>query len=213
MYWLHNLLTKSTKTPLEVHDEALAIGITEEELKEAKLKLQVVEVMTNGHKFLQLPKVHGFQPGFDPRRHVPSKPDAQTSSGSTMTATGSIKASPGSTSTAPRTKRTPDEAVDVAKRRLKRHSVRHVRFLEELAERASQDAAPCPTCKRGMPRQEEIRLRAVTEALNKAGIVAPKEQGDGWQGPVLVFPEGSRMAIGVETPRAPVILRRGSDET
>jgi len=107
----------------------------------------------------------------------------------------------------------PKDRVRRAKERLANHSVRHVRYLEELAEYAARDPQKCPTCGRGTPRAESIRLQAILAALGMAGVPPGKNDlpGEEQQAPALVFPPGTRIAVLAETPPsgAPGVSRPG----
>lgn len=78
-----------------------------------------------------------------------------------------------------------------------------VRRLEEMTELALNDGPKCPTCQRGLPRAEDIRLRATIAVLDRAGLAPQRGQEalGGASGPVLVFPPGTRIAIEAGDPR------------
>lgn len=94
-------------------------------------------------------------------------------------------------------KRDPGQMVQIAQDRLRRRSLNMVRKLEELTELALKDGPVCPTCQRGMPRAEDVRLRAIMAALDRGGLSPQRTQDSpgGATGPVLVFPPGTRIAI------------------
>lgn len=99
-------------------------------------------------------------------------------------------------------RRTPEEDVRLAQRLIKRRSPTAARYLRQMAEVASADAKPCPACGRGMPRDEELRLKAVNGLLDRAGLSASKagSVGDDAGGPLIVFPPGTRIAVLAQVP-------------
>lgn len=82
----------------------------------------------------------------------------------------------------------------LAQEMIVRKAQRMVRDLFELTLEQRSDAPPCPTCRRGMPRSDETRLKAILALLDRA---LPKVMiGDGAsQGPLIVFPAGTRIAV------------------
>lgn len=186
--WLSARLAQGPATPREVMDEAKVLGITPTELLDAKSRLKVTtEARTpaaGGKAYnvwvMPVRKANQFQPGDDPRRYVtPRKEEALAP-------------------TEKRATRDPKLAVQKAKDRLARKSMRYVRGIEELTTRIDKDPTACPTCGRGTKRSEEVRLRALTAALDRAGVVAPRAGDHGDEaptGPLIVFPAGTRIAI------------------
>lgn len=200
--WLAARLAKQAAPAREVTDEALSLGITQAELDEAKTALRVKADLkiVNGSAYSTWelpPRSSQYQPGYDPRRYVtPAKEEP-----------------PAIVAPSRAQKPDPKQRVEAAKKRLQRHSLRNARYLEELTERAARDSEKCPTCKRGMPRAEETRLRAILAALDKAGVGNPKEAQDETDyGPAIVFPPGTRIAVMAETPQPtapPLRVERG----
>jgi len=60
--------------------------------------------------------------------------------------------------------------IEAARRVLAREAEAVARGLLSLTTEQRPDAEPCPMCGRGMPRPEEIRLRALTSVLDRVGI-------------------------------------------
>ena len=90
--------------------------------------------------------------------------------------------------------------TSLAKELLRRKAYHKVRALDEMTERDIRGGEPCPTCKRGMPRSEDVRLRAVTAFLDRAGVAAPRgAEEDGERGPLIVFPPGTKIAVLAQT--------------
>lgn len=100
--------------------------------------------------------------------------------------------------TGPRTLGTTEARLNVARQRLRRIAFSQVLKLEELTEELIRlDGKKCPTCGRGTRRDEDLRLRAIVAALDRAGLGPSAKlevEGEGG-GPVLVFPPGTGMAI------------------
>lgn len=100
--------------------------------------------------------------------------------------------------------RSPRGTVKMAKERLQRASLTLTRRLEDLTEEAMKIGPACKTCGRGAPREEELRLKAIIAALDRAGVSAAASRdaglGDVEAGPLLVFPPGTRIAVLAETP-------------
>jgi hypothetical protein len=98
--------------------------------------------------------------------------------------------------------RSPAGTVKMARARLQRASLAMARRLEDMTEEAMRDAPPCPKCGRGLPRAEDIRLRAISTALDRAGVVPSRDAIDtsAESGPLLVFPPGTRIAVLAEPP-------------
>jgi len=142
----------------------------------------------------ELVQQHGFKKGYDPRRHNAKPLPAVVPAEAVVV-----------------TKRPdPKARVEAARRRMQRHSVRAARVIEDLTESVVRDGAKCPTCGRGSRRAEDIRLRAAIALLDKAGVITPKiAEGEGQSGPVLVFPEGTRMAVLAQC-EEPAVLRAPS---
>lgn len=142
-----------------------------------------------------LPPANGtkLRPGFDPRRHVAST--------ALVKKAPSTLEEPPSTSLSAEKKRDPKRAVEVARDKLRRRQPRYAAYLDELARKASSDAEKCPTCGRGTPRSEDLRLRAILAAMDRGGVVAPKADSanEAPSGPVIVFPPGTKMAIIAES--------------
>lgn len=99
----------------------------------------------------------------------------------------------------PRPKGSPADAVERARDRLRRHALRLVKQLEELTGAVIADGGVrCPTCGRGTLRDEQLRLKAIVAALDRGGLAPGKTIGEGPDaGPVLVFPPGTTMMVGV----------------
>lgn len=139
-------------------------------------------------------------PGLELKRasEIPDKP---------ITAIGvPSKAAPaeqGETAIGVPSKRDPRRVVQEAQERLQRRSLTMVRRLEEMTELALNDGPKCPTCQRGLPRAEDIRLRATIAVLDRAGLAPQRGQEalSAAGGPVLVFPPGTRIAIDSGDPR------------
>jgi len=215
--WLFARLERGSATPQDLLDEALPLGISKNDLRIARDACRVVEETripeAGGKKYVvwTLPPAIGnqFRPGYDPRRVVKS--------------TALVKKAPSGLEDAPSTslsdekRRDPKRAVEVARDKIRRRAPRYAAYLDELARKASSDAEKCPTCGRGTPRSEDLRLRAVIAALDRGGVVAPKAEGtDGApSGPVIVFPPGTKMAIIAETGPSEVVdavrITRASD--
>ena len=198
--WLFARLGRSPGVANEVTDEAFAIGITPAELTEA---LKANRVVNDHNKpasrsdratVWSLPPApeHGFRKGYDPRRFSHPEP---------VVATDLVRAD----AVLVVKRHSPKQRVEVAKDRLRRRAPRYVQYLDDLARKASEDAPACPTCGRGTPRSEEVRLRAVVAALDRSGVTPPRsDDGDGApSGPVIVFPPGTAIAVLVQTPSAP----------
>lgn len=188
--WLSARLSRGPATPRDLKDEATGLGITQGELDAARRKLRLVlqwqEPASGGPKYMTwaLPPTSGsrLRPGYDPRRYAqPARPAAQ---GHTTEAVAKAPADP-------------KEKVEAARRVLQRRSVTLARTLTDLAKRASADATPCPTCGRGTPRAEDLRLRAAVAALDRAGLGVPRGDGAGAAegGFQMVFPPGTRVAV------------------
>lgn len=102
--------------------------------------------------------------------------------------------------------RDPMRAVRLAQDRLRRKALKHARYLDELTEPvrpASPSHPPCPACGCGMPRPEDIRLRAISAAGAAAGWATTKQGEQGADsGPAIVLPPGTRIAIAAVAPPA-----------
>lgn len=191
--WLAARLAQGPAAAQEVTDDALTLGITEAELFAARQELGVkVGARTPAaggapYKTWELPKaVPGqFKKGYDPNRFHSKPLPAVVPAAAVIV----VK------------KADPKARVEAARRRAQRHAVRAVRVIEELTETVVRDGVKCPTCGRGSRRAEDIRLRAATTLLDKAGVVTPKDGlVEGSTGPVLVFPEGTKMAVLAQAP-------------
>lgn len=189
--WLRARLSKGPSDAQDVADEAAVLEVTPEELLAARVALRVVQ---EGDKWC-LPPPSGTGKKYDPRRLVL---DSLVGPG----VAGVSKYEPVRADLVPSKRATPKEAVEKAKNRLRKGAPRYAQYLDDLARKASEDAAPCPTCGRGTPRSEEVRLRAVLGALDRSGVVAPRGEGeDGTpSGPVIVFPPGTTIGVVVKTP-------------
>jgi len=183
--WLRARLGRGPSDSQAVIDAATGLRITPDELRAARVTLRVVEE-TRGAPGEQY-TMWSLPPG---------QPVVAT-----VVPPGATRADLVTTK-----KRTPKEAVEKAKNSLRRRAPRYAQYLDELSRKASEDAVPCPTCGRGTPRSEEVRLRAVVAALDRSGVVAPRGEGDDGvpAGPVIVFPPGTTIGVLVQTPPAPI---------
>lgn len=98
-----------------------------------------------------------FQKGDDPRRVIPRGPRSHTL------------------------------AQQAIARKLLADSVyQKVQELLELSEAVAKDAPPCALCQRGMPRDDDFRLRAIVAILDRAGLgptaklEVSQAPNDGW---------------------------------
>ena len=181
--WLSARLAKGSATPRDVMDEALALGVTATELLDAKRTLGVIietrtpEAGGKSYSVWMLP---------------PTPPEPREAQLVRADEVLDLPPSPKPT------RHDPKAVMQRAKDRLARKAVRYVKGIEELSERIDRDPVKCPTCGRGTKRSEEIRLRALTAALDRAGVVAPRS-GDAGEmperGALIVFPPGTRIAI------------------
>jgi len=164
-------------------DEALALGVTATELLDAKRTLGVItEART--------PEAGGKS--YNVWVLPPTPPEPREAQLVRADETPDLSPPPKPT------RRDPKVVMQKAKDRLARKSLRYVRGIEELSERIDRDPVKCPTCGRGTKRSEEIRLRALTAALDRAGVVAPRagDLGDAPErGALIVFPPGTKIAI------------------
>lgn len=126
------------------------------------------------------------------------------------TVTGTPIDAPVTKVTKPKTK--PEDAVLKAHNIIKRATPTAARAVRDLVARASDDAVACPACGRGMPRAEELRLKAATVVLDRAGLSpakAPSELGE--TGPMIILPPGTRLGIAVLPPERPMLEDRVID--
>lgn len=167
-------------------------------------------------------------PGLELKRasEIPDKPKADTASGVPSIVPSAEQGTTTDGVPSNGRSRDPKRTVQEAQERLQRRSLTMVRRLEEMTELALNDGPKCPTCQRGLPRAEDIRLRATLAVLDRAGLAPQRGQEalSGAGGPVLVFPPGTRIAIEAGDPRpepidlgtarrvdAGPILRRGDE--
>ena len=188
--WLFAKLSRGPADSQEVTDVATGLGVTREELRAACAANRVVEEERGapGEQY----RVWSLPPGYTlpigaPLVKPPMKPPE-----------------PVRADLIPSKKSCPKARVEHAKNRLRLRAPRYVQYLDDLARKASDDATPCPTCGRGTPRSEEVRLRAVVAALDRSGVVPPRGEGDDSvpSGPVIVFPPGTTIGVIVQTPGA-----------
>ena len=216
--WLFARLSRGPADSRDVISEATRVGITDEELDAARGANNVEETERKPikkKKYVEwsLPPapLTGFRKGYDPKRrgNLLSPPvDIAPTPGNVPAAPELVRAD-----LVPPTKRTPKEHVEVAKNRLRKRAPRYAQYLDDLARKASEDAAPCPTCGRGTPRSEEVRLRAIVAALDRGGVTPPRSNEDDASpsGPLLVFPPGTKIGIIVQTPEAsPPVVGHGA---
>lgn len=133
-----------------------------------------------------------FQPGHDPRRHR-QEPVAVSARDVPATAPA-----PPSAPIEKKTKLAPEESVALARRILQSRAPSAARRVTTLLEAMDHEAPPCPACKRGSRRDEELILKAAKEVLDRAGVTVPKAALDlDVSAPAIVFPPGTRIAIAV----------------
>jgi hypothetical protein len=176
----------------------------EEALLKAKEAQAVKRAIENGEEppsqMIQRPPE---EPGLTLRRasEIPDKPKFDAADG-VLSKASSTDVDETPTGVPSRT-RDPRRTVQEAQARLQRRSLTMVRRLEEMTELALNDGPKCPTCQRGLPRAEDIRLRATLAVLDRAGLAPQRGQEalSGATGPVLVFPPGSSVSIAVGEPQ------------
>ena len=101
----------------------------------------------------------------------------------------------------PKTQGKPEESVLEAHNIIKRATPAAASAVVDLVARASEDAPACPACGRGMPRAEELRLKAATVVLDRGGLSPAKAPSDmGETGPMIILPPGTRLGIAVMPP-------------
>ena len=219
--WLFQLLKRGPATPVEVSDAATLLEITPEELVDA---YKVLGVVTEIHKSpgtslkydaWVLPANAEWPPTPRMLSRAPARvarpasevPDLEKSSKTPSKTTKTTSFGTLETQDGPK-KRDPAAAVVAAKASLQRNAPRYARYLRQLAEIASDDAEVCPHCKRGTPRSEEIRLKAILAIMDRAGVTPPRPGADmgGDFGPAIVFPPGTQIAVVANTPVMPQVL-------
>jgi hypothetical protein len=210
--WLRNRLQGKQIPPREVTDDALAKGYELSALLQARKELSITATVdekgTTVWKLPDAPLEARPEPrvvradefaaedaGAKKRGLVPKRPETATFSASSSLS--SPKRNAGAAK-----RRTPEEDVRLAQKLIKRRAPTAARYLRQMAEVASADAKPCPACGRGMPRDEELRLKAVNGLLDRAGLSAAKAGtvGDDAGGPLIVFPPGTRIAVLAQVP-------------
>lgn len=198
--WLSLRLARSAATFQELADEGAAIGVSKQDLLASYARLHLrKEIRTpDGSKPYE---VWALPPDFQPPVEIPGPPKP-------------VEVVPEPPVTAKKKARDGKAVVERAKQRLQRNSGAQARYLLELTRRASDDAQKCPTCGRGTPRAEELRLKAVLAVLDRAGVVPPRAGGaeGGESGPVIVFPVGTKIAIAAVPPDEPLRLPIRADD-
>lgn len=95
----------------------------------------------------------------------------------------------------------PKEAVRIALLQVQQRAPTLVRRLLRLTEVIDRDAKACLTCGRGGKREDELLLKALQAALGIVGLAGGSKAGVvdmGGNGPMLVFPPGTKMAVMAE---------------
>lgn len=193
--WLAARLEARTERLQDLLDAGVLAGYTKTEIRDAGLALRVTMKVSDSGTLWSLPAniIDRIPP---PEPTVPSKalkradriPDSD------------------SLPTAPK-KRSAQEAVQKAREMLRKRSPSAARYLLEMMNTMMEDAEPCPACKRGMPRDEERRLKAILAVLDRSDVGPSKAGGGGDagpDGPIFVFPPGTQMAVVAPPVAAPV---------
>jgi hypothetical protein len=171
--WLQDRLKGISASARAITGEAIKAGYTLADVLIGKKALQI-QSQPMGNKGTVL----WFLPGFNPPKPAASEV------------------------TVKRTPRTPEESTRLAHNLIKRAAPTAARTVRELVQRSSKDAEACPACGRGMPREEELRLKAATTLLDRSGLSPARAPSadDGSTGPLIIFPPGTQIAILARTP-------------
>lgn len=98
-------------------------------------------------------------------------------------------------------KRRPEDYTQKASDMARRAAPRAIRAMSRMLDPVRDDGPPCPSCGRGMPRPEDLILKAATAVADRGGVGPAKGVGDMTDtGPMIVLPPGTRLAVAVEVP-------------